>query len=213
MFIAASETTNSSSDWALTELLCNPESMARAKAEITEGVGNKKFEESDIDNLHYMQAVVKETLRLHPPVPFLVPKRAIKDTSFMGYDIPEDTQVFVNVWAIGRDPEFWEDPLTFRPERFLGSNIYFKGQCFEFIPFGAGRRTCVGLILGNRIMLQEFDWELPDNVRQEWVALVAAPFTSNQDVVSSSHPKSKVGSSWREGAGDLLETASLSGPG
>nr|XP_016515092.1 PREDICTED: cytochrome P450 76A1-like [Nicotiana tabacum] len=79
MFIAASETTNSSSDWALTELLCNPESMARAKAEITEGVGNKKFEEKStvrkLGLLHYMQAVVKETLRLHPPVPFLVPQK------------------------------------------------------------------------------------------------------------------------------------------
>lgn len=156
----------------MTELLSHPEAMARVKAETFEIVGqNKKLEESDIDNLPYMQAVVKEALRLHPPLPFLVPRRAMHDTKFMGYDIPEDTQVFVNVWAIGRDPECWDDPLDFKPERFLNSKTDFKGQCFEFLPFGAGRRMCVGLPLGNRMLhfvlgslLHEFDWELPSNV-------------------------------------------------
>ncbi|XP_070046469.1 cytochrome P450 76A2-like [Nicotiana tomentosiformis] len=171
MFIGESETTSSSSEWALTELLHNPEVMTKVKAELSEVVGNRKLEESDIDKLHYMQAVIKGTLRLHPPIPFLLPRRAVQDTRFMGYDIPEDTQVFVNVWAIGRDPEFWEDPLAFRPERFLCSKIDFKGQCYEFIPFGAGRKMCVGLPLANRILhlalgslLQEFDWELPENI-------------------------------------------------
>nr|BAC53892.1 cytochrome P450 [Petunia x hybrida] len=175
MFIAGSETSSSSVEWALAELLCNPEAMTRVKAEINEVVGsNRKFEESDIDNLHYMQAVVKETLRLHPPAPLLVPRRAIQDTSFMGYDISEDTQVFVNAWAIGRDPECWEDPWAFKPERFLNlssKTTDFKGQNFEFIPFGAGRRMCAGLPLGNRMshlllgsLLHAFDWELPSNV-------------------------------------------------
>ncbi|XP_006341182.1 cytochrome P450 76A2-like [Solanum tuberosum] len=172
MFLAGSETTSSSVEWTLTELLRHPEAMARVKAEIFQIVGqNKKFEESDIDNLPYMQAVVKEVLRLHPPLPFLVPRRAMHDTNFMGYDIPEDTQVFVNVWAIGRDPEYWDDPLDFKPERFLNSKTDFKGQCYEFLPFGAGRRMCVGLPLGNRMLhfvlgslLHEFDWELPSNV-------------------------------------------------
>ncbi|XP_016450352.1 cytochrome P450 76A2-like [Nicotiana tabacum] len=172
MFLAGSETTSSSIEWTLTELLRHPEAMAKVKAEISEVVGkNKKLEESDIDNLPYMQAVIKEALRLHPPLPFLVPRRAIHDTKFMGYDIPEDTQVFVNVWSIGRDSEYWDDPLNFKPERFLNSKIDFKGQCFEFLPFGAGRRMCVGLPLGNRMLhvvlgslLHEFDWELPENV-------------------------------------------------
>ncbi|XP_060206643.1 cytochrome P450 76A2-like [Lycium barbarum] len=138
MFLVGSETTSSSEEWTLTELLCHPEIMSRVKAEIFQIVGqNKKLEESDIDNVPYMQAVVKEALRLHPPLPFLVPRRAMHDIKFMGYDIPEDTQVLVNVWAIGRDPEYWDDPLDFKPERFLNSKTDFKGQCFEFLPFGA----------------------------------------------------------------------------
>ncbi|KAM3341300.1 cytochrome 76A2 [Capsicum galapagoense] len=172
MFLAGTETTSSSVEWALSELLRHPEAMERVKEEIVKVIRqDKKLEESDIDNLPYTQAVVKETLRLHPPLPLLVPRRAMHDTNFMGYDIPEDTQVFVNVWAIGRDPEFWDDPLDFKPERFLNSKTDFKGQCFELLPFGAGRRMCVGLPLGNRMLhfvlgslLHEFDWQLPSNV-------------------------------------------------
>ncbi|KAL2481278.1 Cytochrome [Abeliophyllum distichum] len=168
IFFAGSETTSDSVEWALTELLRNPETMIKVKNEISSVVGsNKKFEESDIDKLAYLQAVIKETLRLHPPAPLLVPRSAIEDTNFMGYLIPKNTQVFVNVWAISRDEECWEEPLSFKPERFLGSKIDFKGQHFEFIPFGAGRRSCPGLPLGHRMMhfvlgslLHEFDWEL-----------------------------------------------------
>lgn len=156
----------------MSELLRNPQTMEKAKAEISKVVGSeKKFEESDIDNLPYLQAVVKETFRLHPPVPFLIPRKAAQDTKFMGYDIPKGTQVFVNIWAIGRDPDCWEDPLVFKPERFLGSKIDVKGQHFELIPFGAGRRICVGLPLGHRMthfvlgsLLHEFEWEVEQSV-------------------------------------------------
>ncbi|PHT71045.1 Cytochrome 76A2 [Capsicum annuum] len=172
MFLAGSETTSSSVEWALTELLRHPEAMDKVKREISEVVGpNRKFEESDIDNLPYMQAVIKESLRLHPPLPFLIPRETVQDTKFMGYDIPKDTRVLVNTWAIGRDPECWEDPMSFKPERFLGSKLDVKGQHYELIPFGAGRRICVGLPLGHRMMhfalgslLHEFEWELPDCV-------------------------------------------------
>ncbi|OIS99477.1 PREDICTED: cytochrome P450 76A1-like [Nicotiana attenuata] len=172
MFLAGTETTSSSVEWALTELLRNPEAMAKVKAEISEVVGpNRKFEECDIDNLSYMQAVLKESLRLHPPLPFLIPRRATQDTKFMGYDVPKGTQLLVNAWSIGRDPECWDDPFEFKPERFLGSNVDVKGQNYELIPFGAGRRMCVGLSLGHRMMhfafgslLHEFNWELPDNI-------------------------------------------------
>nr|GME01024.1 cytochrome P450 76A2-like [Ipomoea batatas] len=175
MFLAGTEPISSSVEWALSELLCNPKAMAKVKEEIYEVVAPKRrFEESDIDNLQYMQAVVKESLRLHPPGTLLLPRTAIQDTKFMEYDIPKDTQVFVNVWAIGRDPEIWDDPLSFKPERFLGSNIDFKGQDFEFLPFGAGRRICVGLPLGNRMLhfilgslLHAFDWELECNVTSQ----------------------------------------------
>lgn len=166
--MAGSETTSSSIEWAMTELLLKPETMAKAKAELAQVVGpNRKFEESDIDNCKYLQAVIKETLRLHPPIPFLVPRKAIHDTKFMGYNIPKNTQLFINVWAIGRDPECWEDPSCFQPERFLGSKIEYKGQHFELIPFGAGRRICAGIPLAHRMLhlvlgslLHAFDWEI-----------------------------------------------------
>lgn len=168
MFLAGTETTSSSIEWAMTELLRNPAIMSNAKAEISGLVGpTKKFEESHIEDLPYLQAVIKETLRLHPPIPFLIPRRAVRDTNFMGYFVPKNTQVFVNVWAIGRDQECWEDVVSFKPERFLGTNdIDYRGQHFELIPFGAGRRMCAGLALGHRMLhfmlgslLHEFDWE------------------------------------------------------
>lgn len=172
IFLAGSETTSSTIEWALTELLLHRESMDRAKAELHRAVGpTRKVEESDIDRLPYLQAVVKETLRLHPPIPFLVPRRAMEDTEFMGYRVPKDTQVFVNTWAIGRDPDVWADPLGFQPERFLGSKLDFKGQNYEFIPFGAGRRMCAGVPLAQRILhivlgslVHEFDWEFDSGI-------------------------------------------------
>nr|AYM55655.1 cytochrome p450 [Croton stellatopilosus] len=168
IFMAGSETTSSTIEWAMTEVLCNPKSMGKAKAELTSTIGpNRKVEESDIDNLPFLQAIVKETLRLHPPIPFLVPRRAMRDTKFMGYHIPVNTQVLVNAWAIGRDPSVWDEPLRFKPERFIGSNVDYKGQHYEFIPFGAGRRMCAGVGLGHRVLhlilgslLHHFDWEL-----------------------------------------------------
>ncbi len=173
--MAGTETTSSTTEWALTELLLNPESMIKVKDELTRVVGpNQKVEESHIDNLSYLQAVIKEILRLHPPIPFLVPRKAIQDTNFMGFNIPKNTQVLVNAWAIGRDPDVWEDPLSFKPERFLGTKIDYKGQHYELIPFGAGRRMCAGVPLAHKVLhlvlgslLHKFDWELDGNVTRE----------------------------------------------
>lgn len=170
IFLAGSETTSSTIEWALTELLLNPEAMAKAKAELKQVIGpNKKMEESDIENLPYLQAIIKETLRLHPPIPFLIPRRAVKDTVFMGYFIPKSTQVFVNAWAIGRDPDVWNDTSFFKPERFIDSKTDYKGQHYELIPFGAGRRMCAGVPLAHRVLhlvlgslLHHFDWRLDE---------------------------------------------------
>lgn len=159
----------------MTELLRNPEKMTKVKAELAKVIGpNRKFQESDIDNLPYLQVVVKETLRLHPPIPLLVPRKAMQDTEFMGYHIPKNTQVFINAWAIGRDPQCWNDPLSFKPERFLGSKVDYKGQHYELIPFGAGRRMCAGVPLAHKMLnlilgslLHEFDWELDRHVSPE----------------------------------------------
>ncbi|KAF2320243.1 hypothetical protein GH714_026348 [Hevea brasiliensis] len=155
MFFAGSETTSAATEWAMAELLRKPEAMRKVKEELNEVVGeNRNVEERDIEKLPYLQAVVKEALRLHPSVPLLVPRNTMQDTNFMGYHIAKDTQVFVNAWAIGRDPDSWEDPLTFKPERFLGSNIDYKGQNFELIPFGSGRRICIGMLLAQRMLLR-----------------------------------------------------------
>ncbi|XP_065857629.1 iridoid oxidase-like [Euphorbia lathyris] len=172
MFFGGTETTSSTTEWVMTELFRNPESMRRVKEELNRVVGLKRnVEESDIDQLPYLQAVIKESMRLHPALPLLVPRNALEDTNFMGYVIPKDTQVFVNTWAIGRDSEVWEDPLSFKPERFLGSNVqYMRGQNFELLPFGSGRRICVGYPLAHQIihltvasLIHYFDWEIDSN--------------------------------------------------
>ncbi|GKV37579.1 hypothetical protein SLEP1_g45597 [Rubroshorea leprosula] len=171
MFFAGSETSNSSIEWAMAELLRHPESMREVKEELDRVIGpNRKVEESDTENLPYLQAVIKETLRLHPAVPLMLPRNAMEERNFMGYVIPKDTQIWVNAWAIGRDPDAWEDPFSFIPERFLSSKIDYKGQNFELLPFGSGRRICVGLLLAHRVihlalasLLHHFDWELPIN--------------------------------------------------
>lgn len=177
MFFAGSETTSSTMEWAMAELLRKPDSMKKAKEEINRVIGpQRKVEESDIDNLPYLQAVIKETLRLHPVLPLLLPRNAMQDTDYMGYFIPKETQIFVNVWAIGRDPETWEDPLAFKPERFLGSKIDYKGQNFELLPFGSGRRICLGISLAHKVvhlglatLLHSFDWELGNNISPETI--------------------------------------------
>jgi cytochrome P450 len=125
-------------EWALSELLRNPEAMAKATA--------------DIPRLPYLEAVVKETLRVHPVAPLLAPRLSREDTSVGGYDIPAGTRVFVNVWAIARDPALWGDASEeFRPERFVGSGVDVKGHDLEFLPFGSGRRMCPGLGLGMKM--------------------------------------------------------------
>ncbi|KAM7526119.1 hypothetical protein LguiA_016021 [Lonicera macranthoides] len=172
MFFAGSETTSISIEWGFVEMLRNPHVMQKVRNEIDTVIGlHRKVEESDFERLPYLQAVVKETLRLHPVLPLLLPRNTTEDTKYMGYFVPKDTQVFVNAWAIGRDPAAWDDPLTFKPERFLGSDIEYKGQDFQLIPFGSGRRICVGFPLAHRVVhltlatiIQNFDWELPAGV-------------------------------------------------
>lgn len=168
IFLAATDTTTSTIEWAMAELLRKPELMKKVCDELDQVVGrNRKVKESDMEDLPYLQAVVKETLRLHPPIPFLIPRRAVRETEFMGYSIPVDTQVLVHAWAIGRDPDFWNDPLSFNPERFLDSNIDYRGHHFQLIPFGAGRRSCAGLPLADRMLhlvlgslVHCFEWNL-----------------------------------------------------
>lgn len=172
MFAAGTDTTFITLDWAMTELIINPKVLKKAQAEVRSVLGERKVVlESDILQLSYMKAVIKETFRLHPPAPVLVPRESLEHVTLEGYDIPVKTRIFVNAWAIGRDPEIWEDPETFKPERFLNSPIDFRGQDYELLPFGAGRRICPAITFGTATveialaqLLHSFDWELPPGV-------------------------------------------------
>ncbi|KAI5569350.1 hypothetical protein BDE02_12G070900 [Populus trichocarpa] len=169
MFAAGTDTNFITLDWAMTELIMNPHVMEKAQAEVRSVVGDRRVvQESDLPRLNYMKAVIKEILRLHPAAPVLVPREALEDVIIDGYNIPAKTRIYVNAWGMGRDPELWENPETFEPERFMGSGIDFKGQDFELIPFGAGRRICPAITFGIATveialaqLLHSFDWKLP----------------------------------------------------
>ncbi|KAH9784294.1 cytochrome P450 83B1 [Citrus sinensis] len=176
VFVAGTDTRAATVVWAMTYLMKNPRAMKKVQQEIRSLIGgNKGFvNEDDVQELHYLKAVVKETMRLQPTVPLLVPRETIEKCVIDGYEIPAKTLVFVNAWAIGRDPEAWENPEEFYPERFVDSFIDFKGQHFELIPFGAGRRICPGLNMGIATvdlalanLLYKFDWEMPPGMKSQ----------------------------------------------
>ncbi|MCO5591179.1 hypothetical protein L7F22_045160 [Adiantum nelumboides] len=172
MYLGGTDTTSITSEWALAELLANPACLEKVQEELDRVVGRERpVEDGDIAQLPYLRAVVQETFRLHPALPLLLPRQAMQACSVAGYDLPANARVYVNVWAIGRDPETWEEPLAFRPERFLGSTVEEKGKHFQLLPFGSGRRRCVGYELGLlnvrlflSSLLQSFHWQLPPGV-------------------------------------------------
>ncbi|KAF8032914.1 hypothetical protein BT93_D1718 [Corymbia citriodora subsp. variegata] len=158
----------------MAELLHSPEKLSRAQAELDQVIRKGNLvDESYITCLPYLQAIIKETLRLHPTLP-LIPRKSGEELEISGVTVPEGAQVFVNVWAIGRDGTLWEDPNAFMPERFLGSEIDVKGQSFELIPFGGGRRICPGLLLALRMLhmmlgslLNCFNWKLEGGIEPD----------------------------------------------
>jgi len=125
--------------------------------------------EEDLDKLQYLKLVVKETLRLHPAAPLLLPRETMADIKIQGYDIPQKRALLVNAWSIGRDPESWKNPEEFNPERFIDCPVDYKGHSFELLPFGSGRRICPGIAmaiatieLGLLNLLYFFDWNMPE---------------------------------------------------
>ncbi|CAN6248192.1 unnamed protein product [Urochloa humidicola] len=178
---AGTDTSAVTIEWALSELLKNPKALAMATEELDRVVGcNRLPTEGDIPSLSFLQAVIKESMRLHPATPLLSPRQCRRDVSVGGYTIPAGTCVAVNAWAIGRDPSVWEAPDEFRPERFLvtGRALDVKGQDFELLPFGSGRRMCPGMGLGLRMvqltlanLIHAFDWRLPDGVTVEELSM------------------------------------------
>jgi cytochrome P450 len=153
----------------MAELMTNPRVMRKAQDEVRRAVaGRETVTEDDIGDLHYMRLVIKEALRLHPPLPLLLPRECRNACQVLGFDVPAGTIVLVNAWAIARDPKYWDMPEEFVPERFEDGKIDFKGTDLEFIPFGAGRRMCPGMAFGLvhielalAGLLYHFDWELP----------------------------------------------------
>ncbi|XVF49774.1 hypothetical protein PTKIN_Ptkin04bG0041800 [Pterospermum kingtungense] len=168
MFLGGTDTTATLIDWMMAELLRHPNIMKKVQEEVRNVVGYKsKIDVDDINKMEYLKCVIKETLRFHTILP-LFPRKVSAGVKLGGYDIPPNTTVFVNAWAIHRDPNWWEQPEEFIPERFENNTVDFRGQDFHFLPFGSGRRSCPGLHFGVASLeymvanlLYWFDWKLP----------------------------------------------------
>ncbi|RCV35886.1 hypothetical protein SETIT_7G275900v2 [Setaria italica] len=179
---AGTETAATTLQWAMAELMRNPDVMSRAQAEVRGAfMPHMKVIEEGLSQLTYLHWVIKETLRLHTPGPLLLPRECQETCKVLGYDVPKGAMVLVNAWAISRDPQCWEEPEKFMPERFESDTRDLKGNDFEFTPFGAGRRICPGMSFGLANvelalanLLFYFDWSLPDGIRPNEVDITEA---------------------------------------
>ncbi|MED6192821.1 hypothetical protein PIB30_013712 [Stylosanthes scabra] len=175
IFGAGGETSSTTIDWAMAEMIKDPRIMQKAQVEVRNIFDKSgRVDETYIHELKYLKSVVKEILRLHPPVALLIPRESREACEVNEYHIPVKSKVIVNAWAIGRDPKYWDEPERFYPERFIDSTIDYKGSNFEYIPFGAGRRICPGITLGLinvevalSYLLYHFDWKLPSEMKHE----------------------------------------------
>ncbi|MFQ6646733.1 hypothetical protein Gotur_020428 [Gossypium turneri] len=169
MFVAGIDSSTTTKVWMMAELFKHPNAMKKVQEEVRNVVGNKlKVDAEDVSKMKYLKCVLKETLRLHPAGPLLLPRQTSASVKLGGYDIPSNTTVLINAWAIQRDPKWWENPEEFIPERFENSSIDFKGQDFQLNPFGFGRRRCPGIAFGVASiefvmanLLYWFNWKLP----------------------------------------------------
>ncbi|XP_019197899.1 PREDICTED: cytochrome P450 CYP736A12-like [Ipomoea nil] len=176
MLVTSMDTSATAIEWIMSELLRHPEVMNKVKEELERQVSfDRMVEEEDLEGLEYLEMVIKESLRMHPVVSLLLHHTATEDCVVIdGVHMPEKARVVVNLRAIGRDPSVWSNPDKFIPERFDGSNVEYRGQNFELIPFGAGRRSCPGMQLGITIvklvvaqLVHCFDWDLPKGMLPE----------------------------------------------
>ncbi|KAJ3699919.1 hypothetical protein LUZ61_003624 [Rhynchospora tenuis] len=174
-FAAGIDTTYVTIDWAMSELIKKPDIMKKLQEEVRRIVKHGDMVTSeDLNKMDYLKAVIKETLRLHPPLPLLLPRESMAECKINGFTIPKGTKVIINAWAIGREAKSWEAPEEFMPERFIGSQVDYKGNNFQLIPFGAGRRICPGILFATATaelalanMVHHFDWELPSEMTRE----------------------------------------------
>uniref|UniRef100_A0ACD5XA78 Uncharacterized protein n=1 Tax=Avena sativa TaxID=4498 RepID=A0ACD5XA78_AVESA len=179
-FIAGIDTSSVTITWAMSELMRCPRVLCKAQDEVRAVVGGEgRVQPEHVSKLSYMRMVVKETLRLHPPATMLVPRETIRDIQVGGYDVPAKTRIYVNAWAIGRDPANWpDDPEEFNPDRFEASDIDLKGEHPQLLPFGTGRRICPGISMGLATveftlanLLCYFQWALPEGMLPEDVSM------------------------------------------
>ncbi|KAF7813253.1 putative (S)-N-methylcoclaurine 3'-hydroxylase isozyme 2 [Senna tora] len=175
LIVAGTETSISTLEWAMSALMKNQNALHKLQNELETKIDHHKqhtlIKDSHILHLPYLEACIKETLRLHPAGPLLLPHKALETCQVMGFTIPKDSAIFVNMWAIARDPNLWEQPLEFEPQRFLEKEMEFVGSSFEYLPFSAGRRVCLGvtsairqisLILAS--LVHYFEWSLPNGM-------------------------------------------------
>ncbi|KAG5228496.1 geraniol hydroxylase [Salix suchowensis] len=169
MVVGGTDSTSNAIEFAIAEVMNKPEVMRKAQDELDNVVGKDNMvDESHIYKLSYLHAIMKETLRLHPVLPLLIPHCPSETCTIGGYSVPKGSQIFINVWAVHRDPSIWENPIEFKPERFLDSKFDYSGSDFNYFPFGSGRRICAGIAMAERMflyflatLLHSFDWKLP----------------------------------------------------
>ncbi|KAF2589107.1 hypothetical protein F2Q70_00041764 [Brassica cretica] len=171
IFLAGVNTSVITLIWAMTELIRNPRVMEKVQHEIRTTLGDKKksLTADDLNHLNYFKLVVKETFRLHPAAPLLLPRETMSHVKIQGYDISKKSQMMINIYSIARDPKLWTNPDEFNPDRFLESSVDYRGLNFELLPFGSGRRICPGMNMGIATvelgllnLLYFFNWGLPE---------------------------------------------------
>ncbi|CAI0439157.1 unnamed protein product [Linum tenue] len=187
LFLAGIETSLTVIEWTMSEMIQNSRVFQRAQEEVRQVLGErgKDVDESHLHLLKYLDMVISEGLRLHPPIPLLIPRENGEKVELDAYNVPINTKVIVNAWAINRDPRHWAEPEKFHPERFLDCSTDYKGNDFQFIPFGAGRRICPGISFGMAVvkltlanLLYHFRWELPSEMKQEGIDMTESFGTS-----------------------------------
>jgi cytochrome P450 len=176
-FSAGTESSSTTVEWALAELVVHPELMRRAQEEIDGVVGlGRLVHDADIPHLPFLQAIVKESFRLHPAAPLGVPRESTQPVEAFGYRVPAETRLIYNIYAVHRDPAVYENPDEFDPDRFLHRHLLVNHlsafDSYELVPFGVGRRMCPGYTLGNFIhstvvhfmlanLIHSYDWSVP----------------------------------------------------
>ncbi|CAI0398370.1 unnamed protein product [Linum tenue] len=174
LFLAGIDTSTTAFEWIMSEMIVNPTVLKRAQEEVRQVFADGSVDEAGLRQLKYLDMVISEGLRLHPPVPLLLPRENAEKATLDAYDIPINTKVIVNAWTINRDSRYWTEPEKFYPERFMDGSVDYRGTHFQFIPFGAGRRMCPGMSFSLAIvkltlasLLFHFRWRVPTEMTRE----------------------------------------------